>query len=110
MDYGLIGKLEMKKRAKRLLDEKHHFRFTKLEIMFENDEIIHTITFENNDFKCSCNVFQKGKGCEHTLALQELLEGTINIFNDNPVDNPIERLPGDSTTEAPRPDKKKIKT
>lgn len=74
MDYGLIGKLE---KAKRYAEDRHRFRFNKLDVTFHGDNNDHHVTYDLNQFGCDCEFFLTHQRCGHTMALEILLKDMI---------------------------------
>ena len=74
MDYGLIGKLE---KAKRYAEDRHRFRFNKLDVTFHGDNNDHQVTFDNGKFTCDCEFFLTHGRCGHSMAIEILLKDMI---------------------------------
>jgi len=76
MDYGLIGKIE---KAKRYAEERGRITFTNFTATFEGENNDHTVTYDNGQWHCDCDFFQTRGRCSHTMALEMILEGMVDI-------------------------------
>ncbi len=74
MDYGMIGKIE---KAKRYAEERNRIRFEQFRVIFEGDNNLHTVQFEQGRWQCDCDFFKTRAVCSHTMALERILEGMI---------------------------------
>ena len=74
MNSSLIGKIE---KAKRYSEERHRLRFKSFEVDLTGDNDSHTVFFDPDGWRCTCNFFA-GRGlCSHTMALERILEGML---------------------------------
>jgi hypothetical protein len=74
MNSSLIGKIE---KAKRYSEERHRLRFKSFDVDFQGDNDAHTVVFDGDGWRCTCNFFA-GRGlCSHTMALERILEGML---------------------------------
>lgn len=76
MDYGLIGKIE---KAKRYAEERERITFQQFTVIFEGENNDHTITYDHGVWHCNCDFFQTRGRCSHTMALETILEGMVDI-------------------------------
>ena len=76
MDYGLIGKIE---KAKRYAEERDRITVKHLKVTFEGENNDHTVTYDEGDWHCTCDFFQTRGRCSHTMALETILEGMVDI-------------------------------
>ncbi len=76
MDSGLIGKIE---KAKRYAEERDRITFTKLTATLKGANNDHTVTYDNGQWNCDCDFFQTRGRCSHTMALEMILEGMVDI-------------------------------
>ncbi|QRN82647.1 SWIM zinc finger family protein [Chloroflexota bacterium] len=76
MDSGLIGKIE---KAKRYANQRDRITFTKFTVTFEGENNDHTVTYNNGQWDCDCDFFQSRGRCSHTMALEMILEGMVDI-------------------------------
>lgn len=76
MDYGLIGKIE---KAKRYVEERERIKFTEFTVTFEGENNDHTVHYNDGQWQCSCDFFQTRGRCSHTMALETILEGMVEI-------------------------------
>ena len=74
MDYGMIGKIE---KAKRYASEKDRISIDSFEAHFDGDNNSHTVTYDQGEWQCDCNFFQRRGVCSHTMALERILKGMI---------------------------------
>ena len=76
MDYGLIGKLE---KAKRYAEERHRFKFNRLDVTFHGDNNEHQVSFDEGAFSCDCEFFLTHRRCGHTMAIEIVLKDMLPI-------------------------------
>lgn len=76
MDYGLIGKID---KAKRYAEERDRISFEKFTATFAGDNNNHTVTYDKGQWDCDCDFFQSRGRCSHTMALEMILEGMVDI-------------------------------
>ena len=76
MDYGLIGKIE---KAKRYAEERDRITFEKFTATLEGKNNNHTVTYDQGQWHCDCDFFQTRGRCSHTMALEMILEGMVDI-------------------------------
>ena len=74
MDSGMIGKIE---KAKRYAQERKRWTFKQFTVTMSGENNLHTVQFENGEWKCDCDFFKSRGRCSHTLALEEILQGMI---------------------------------
>jgi hypothetical protein len=76
MDYGLIGKIE---KAKRYAEERERIEFKQFQVQFKGDNNDHTVTYQDSEWHCTCDFFQTRGRCSHTMALEQILSGMVEI-------------------------------
>ena len=76
MDYGLIGKIE---KAKRYAEERDRIEFKDFTVTFKGENNDHTVTYQAGQWQCNCDFFQTRGRCSHTMALETILEGMVEI-------------------------------
>ena len=76
MDYGMIGKLE---KARRYSTERERFKFNSLTVTMDGDNNPHIIRYDNGNWNCDCDFFLTRGRCSHTMALEMILEGMIEV-------------------------------
>lgn len=76
MDYGLIGKIE---KAKRYAEERDRIEFQEFTVTFKGENNDHTVTYRDGQWQCNCDFFQTRGRCSHTMALETILEGMVEI-------------------------------
>jgi hypothetical protein len=76
MDYGMIGKIE---KAKRYAEEKERFHFNSFTVTMDGANNPHIIQYDQGNWHCDCDFFQSRGRCSHTMALEFILEGMIEV-------------------------------
>jgi hypothetical protein len=76
MDYGMIGKIE---KAKHYAAERDRIHIESLKVTFDGQNNSHTVQYENGNWNCDCDFFQSRGRCSHTMALEMILEGLIEL-------------------------------
>ena len=76
MDYGLIGKIE---KAKRYAEERDRIEFLEFTVTFKGENNDHTVTYQAGQWHCNCDFFQTRGRCSHTMAMETILEGIVEI-------------------------------
>lgn len=79
MDYGMIGKLE---KARRYSTERERFKFNSLTVTMDGANNPHTIQYDNGNWNCDCDFFLTRGRCSHTMALEMILEGMIEVHQE----------------------------
>src|SRR5437764_9134624 len=64
-------------KAKRFATEPERIQFARFEALFKGDIDIHTTTYDNGQWHCSCRFFHDWGDCNHTMAMQRVLGVTI---------------------------------
>ncbi len=75
MDSAMISKIM---KAKRYADERDRMEFKSFTVVFSGNHRDHTITFENDQWHCTCDFFAQRGICSHTMALEKVLEGMLS--------------------------------
>jgi len=76
MDSGMIGKIE---KAKKYAVERERISFNDFEVTIKGDNDIHITKFINGKWECDCSFFQGRGRCSHTMSLEIILEGMVDI-------------------------------
>jgi len=76
MDYGMISKLE---KARRYSQERDRFKVNSLTVTMDGDNNPHVVHYDNGIWTCDCDFFSSRGRCSHTMALEFILEGMIEI-------------------------------
>lgn len=76
MDSAMIRKLE---KAKRYATERDRIRIDHLTVTFDGANNPHVVQFSNGAWKCDCEFFQSRLSCSHTMALEMILDGMIQV-------------------------------
>ena len=74
MDSSLISKVE---KAIRYAQEKDRIRFSEFKVQLNGDNELHTITFNNGKWSCTCWYFPSHAVCSHTMAMERVLSGML---------------------------------
>lgn len=70
MNSSLIGKIE---KAKRYAQEPKRVSFQEFSVTFNGENDLHTVTYKDGNWSCSCDFFEGWKVCSHTMALERIL-------------------------------------
>ncbi len=76
MDSGMIGKIQ---KAKRYAEERDRIRFSSFSVTFDGTNNPHTVQYEDGRWTCDCDFFQTRGRCSHTMALEMILEGMVDL-------------------------------
>ena len=74
MDSSLISKVE---KAIRYAQEKERIHFSEFKVQLNGDNELHTITFLEGVWSCSCWYFPSHHVCSHTMAMERVLNGML---------------------------------
>ena len=74
MNSSMINKIA---KAKRYAEEPERIQFTRFEATFQGENDVHTTTFDNGEWQCTCHFFEDWGDCCHTMAMQRVLGVTI---------------------------------
>lgn len=80
MDYSMISKLE---KAKQYAKERERFTFNSFQVSMNGSNGSHVVTYENGKWNCDCSFFQSRGRCSHTMSLEIILEGMVDIAYDD---------------------------
>lgn len=75
MDYERISRIEKSKRY--AAERELRIDFQSFTALVRGDNNIHTVTFAENTWTCSCEFFQMRGYCAHIMALERVLETMI---------------------------------
>ncbi|HNY93785.1 MAG TPA: hypothetical protein PKX80_06365 [Flexilinea sp.] len=81
MDYSMISKLE---KAKRYAKERDRFKIHSLEATVEGSNGPHVVKYKDGKWECDCSFFQGRGRCSHTMSLEIILEGMVDIAYEDP--------------------------
>jgi hypothetical protein len=76
MDSGMIGKIQ---KAKQYALERNRFHFEALTVNINGENNSHTAKLTDGKWLCDCDYFKGHRICTHTMALEELLKGMLEI-------------------------------
>ena len=74
MNSSMINKIA---KAKRYAEEPERIQFTRFEATFRGENDVHTTTYDNGEWNCTCRFFHDWGDCSHTMAMQRVLGVTI---------------------------------
>jgi len=70
MDSGMIGKIQ---KAKRYAEEPERIRFEQFRVTIQGKNSQHKVSYEQGNWRCTCNYFASRGVCSHTMAMERLL-------------------------------------
>ena len=77
MDYGMIGKIE---KAKMYAEEHDRFSFDNFAVSVRGDnDATHHVQYEQGNWDCDCDFFNTRGRCGHTMAVERLLDGMVQL-------------------------------
>jgi len=77
MDYGMIGKID---KAKKYAAERgKRVQFQSFSVTVAGDNNAHAVRYENGVWQCDCEFFHTRGRCVHTLTLEMILEGMVQV-------------------------------
>ncbi len=74
MNSSMISKIA---KAKRFAEEPERIQFEQFRLSFRGENDIHTVSFDNGEWKCTCSFYHDWGDCSHTMATQRVLGVTI---------------------------------
>jgi len=74
MNSGLIGKIE---KAKRYAEERGRIHVSGLKVDFDGENARHSVSLEDDQWRCNCSFFSGFGACAHTMALEHILQGML---------------------------------
>jgi hypothetical protein len=75
MDSAMISKIM---KAKRYASERDRMEFKSFTVVFTGNHRDHTVTYENDQWHCTCDFFAQRGICSHTMAMEKVLEGMLS--------------------------------
>ena len=73
---GLISKIE---KARLYAQEPYRVTLLQFTANFHGDHSDYTVTFDLENWTCSCSFYARHNLCSHTMALQQLLGGMVPV-------------------------------
>lgn len=70
MDSGMIGKIQ---KAKFYAEEPERIQFHQFEATFRGTNSEHTLSYDEGQWRCTCNFFATRGVCSHTMAMERVL-------------------------------------
>ncbi len=80
MDYAMVSKLE---KAKWYASEKDRFKFDNFQVTMTGSNSSHVVKYDQGKWQCDCEFFQKRGRCSHSMALEMILHGMVDIAYDD---------------------------
>jgi hypothetical protein len=74
MNSSMVNKIA---KARRYAEEPERIQFSRFEANFQGENDVHTTTFDNGDWQCTCHFFNDWGDCCHVMAMQRVLGVTI---------------------------------
>ncbi len=81
MDYSMISKIE---KAKRYAIERDRYKFNSFQVTMEGSNGPHLVKYDNGKWVCDCSFFQARGRCSHTMSLEIILDGMVEIAYESP--------------------------
>jgi len=76
MDYGMIGKIE---KAKFYAEERDRIKFDSFTVRLDGDNNHHVVSYNEGNWNCDCNFFGSRGDCAHTRAMEQVLDGMVQL-------------------------------
>jgi hypothetical protein len=76
MDYGMIGKIE---KAKIYSEEPDRMKFESFQVKIQGDNNVHIVNYNQGLWDCDCEFFASRAVCGHTMAMERVLKGMVDI-------------------------------
>ena len=64
-------------KAKRYAEEPERIQFTRFEATFRGENNLHTTTYDNGEWNCTCRFFHDWSDCGHVIAMKRILGVTL---------------------------------
>ena len=72
----MVSKLE---KAQWYAAERDRFTFDRFEVTVRGSNQSHVVTYDHGKWSCDCSFFQSRGRCSHTMALEMILHGMVEI-------------------------------
>ena len=77
MDYAMVSKME---KARYYAAERERFQFDRFQVTMKgNNHDEHVVTYDNGKWSCDCEFCKSHGRCSHTMALEIILHGMVEI-------------------------------
>jgi hypothetical protein len=76
MDYGVIGKIE---KAKFYAEERERIQFESFSVKMKGTNNPHLVDYRAGSWHCDCDFFRSRGDCAHTRALEQVLNGMVQL-------------------------------
>ena len=80
MDYAMVSKLE---KAKYYAAEPERFQFDTFQVTMNGNNHTHVVTYDHGKWGCDCEFCKSHGRCSHTMALEIILHGMVEIAYDD---------------------------
>ena len=80
MDYAMVNKLE---KAKLYAGERERFQFDTFQVTMDGKNNGHVVTYDHGKWNCDCEFCKTHGRCSHTMALEIILHGMVEIAYDD---------------------------
>ena len=80
MDYAMVSKLE---KARDYAKQPERFQFDTFEVTMTGKNHNHTVTYDHGKWGCDCEFFKSHGRCSHSMALEIILNGMVEIAYDD---------------------------
>ena len=80
MDYAMVSKLE---KARAYAKEPERFKFDTFQVTMDGNNNSHVVTYDHGKWSCDCEFCKSHGRCSHTMALEIILNGMVDIAYDD---------------------------
>ncbi|MBQ6517992.1 MAG: hypothetical protein IJI14_04675 [Anaerolineaceae bacterium] len=80
MDYAMVSKLE---KARYYATERDRFQFDNFQVTVKGNNHGHVVTYDHGKWSCDCEFCKSHGRCSHTMALEIILHGMVEIAYDD---------------------------
>jgi hypothetical protein len=80
MDYAMVSKLE---KARAYAKEPERFKFDTFQVTMDGKNHSHVVTYDHGKWSCDCEFCKSHGRCSHTMALEIILNGMVDIAYDD---------------------------
>ena len=80
MDYAIVSKLE---KARAYAKEPERFKFDTFQVTMDGKNHSHVVTYDHGKWSCDCEFCKSHGRCSHTMALEIILNGMVDIAYDD---------------------------
>ena len=80
MDYAMVSKLE---KARAYAKEPERFKFDTFQVTMDGKNHSHVVTYDHGKWSCDCEFCKSHGRRSHTMALEIILNGMVDIAYDD---------------------------